>query len=583
MLSWLTGSKGADADEPDVGDTIFEAPETPAPVFAVRAFKHAIFGTPKPGGRQDHFDDIAERIPSKTSRSTTSGNDTTSGEQSGGIKDMPLPDILGFSPTKPNGILMTPGTTRRNKTVTFGAQVVDNEGKKPSRSGLPNTFPGKFPSPWTPKTDFDALSDTSSASTATQKRTKLTQTLHDVRDSSSKTKTQSSKVIAKSKDDMDITLDYMEPRSQSGKYWKQEYDSYAEKTQREVKRLLVKQKLAKAYARDKDEQMKALSTQLQQEKAKAEKLGARNEELERDVSALKEGRQSGNNVSPFERLKTAQDEAAKLRLENWKLREDLERAQNKASKAHTSPRKRPVSNAGADIWADVVQSSPFVVDAAEKSANQAPLATDPKKFDSPLRLRDINTLEVTQPRPDSKRQERTIDITPRRNHAKSTPRSSRDSQILPEDSIDLSLALPQMTPPEAVAKSPSQSARRTPRSARKSAAEKSIDDLLEQYSPTKSIIMSSPPPPFDRMALPMGLPASKPAKEHPNHHRKKISLAESFAKAASPVTSGGDAVSKVEQPVHETDDAKQKRSLSEEKRRAALERIQARRAGKTKG
>lgn len=49
---------------------------------------------------------------------------------------------------KLNGILMTPGTAAtRRKTVSFGAHVVDNEGKKsivPGRSGLPNNCPGNF-------------------------------------------------------------------------------------------------------------------------------------------------------------------------------------------------------------------------------------------------------------------------------------------------------------------------------------------------------------------------------------------------------------------------------------------------------
>ena len=64
------------------------------------------------------------------------------------LNDVPAnaPDPVS-SPTK--GILMTPGTAAaRRKTVTFGDHVVDNEEKRPVKSGLPDDCPGKFPSPW---------------------------------------------------------------------------------------------------------------------------------------------------------------------------------------------------------------------------------------------------------------------------------------------------------------------------------------------------------------------------------------------------------------------------------------------------
>ena len=560
-----------------------EAPETPAPVFAVRAFKHALFGTPKVDTR-DRFDDIATAMISKTEEVKSEDGVDPPKDRYDDIKTMALPDVLGFSPTKPNGILMTPGTTRRNKTVTFGAQVVDNEGKKISRSGLPNTCPGKFPSPWTPKTDVNSLSETSSSS---QKRTKLTQTLHDVRDSS-RTRGTSDRQQIKSKDDLDITLDFMEPRSQSGKYWKQEYDAYAEKTQREVRKLLLKKKAAKDFAKDKDAELVQLTDKLRQETRRAEGLEARTKELEKQMTDLK-------RELDADKLVSAPNEAARLRLENWKLREDLERVQPKAQSAQSSPRKRPLPAANADIWADAMHSSPFVVDAAEKSPERTvKLAT---AYDqSPLGSRDINTLHTRQPRSHSKSKGRTADLTPKRKPAKSTPRSSRDSQILPDDTIDFSLALPQPSP-EIVHRTTPRSTGRAPRSARRSVAEKTVDELLERYSPTKSIIMSSPPPKFDRLAMPIGMPSAKSNVSHTQQpvHRSKPSLAQSFAKAASPraVTATDDAVAapaplvsreKVDRPVpQDMDDGKsQKKKISEEKRQAALQRIAARRAEKAK-
>lgn len=507
-----------------------------------------------------------------------------------GIRDMALPEAPGLSPAKPAGILLTPGTTRRNKTVTFGSQVIDNEDKKPSRSGLPNSCPGKFPSPWTPKTDLGGLVSTS------QKRTKLTETLHQVRDSSKK-QARSDKAAVKSKDDLDITLDFMEPRSQSGKYWKNEYESYAEQTKREVKQLLKKQKLAKMYAKDKETEVLDLRDQLDQEKRKVGLLEAQFKDLEAEMMQFRDRmtRERGG-AKPSPDLKKAQDEAAKLRLENWKLREDLGRAQANAAKPQQSPKRNPAFQTEPDIWADVIASSPFIADATEKSPGRTPFhAATIRRNDSPLRDRDLNTLATAQPQSPSKQPRRAVDLTPKRKPTKeATPRSSRDSNILPEDSIDLSLALPQPSP-EALHHSPPRSTRRTPRSAnQRSAAEKSIDDLIDRYSPAKSLVMSSPPPKFDRMSLPIGMPAgtsdftsTRPQKQV----WKKPSLKESFAKVASPVTQKtalptddtvGAAQGDSAKDTGPVDDMSQKRTLSEERKIAAQERIAARRANKGK-
>jgi len=108
-----------------------EYPETPAPVFAARAFKSAIFGTPAP--EDDDTFEIAK-----------AGN-TAARERSGSM-----------SPTK-RGILMTPGTaTNRHKTVTFGTDI-EHELKKESKSGIPDDCPGKFPSPWVVPQSEDTL------------------------------------------------------------------------------------------------------------------------------------------------------------------------------------------------------------------------------------------------------------------------------------------------------------------------------------------------------------------------------------------------------------------------------------------
>ena len=133
-------------------------PETPAPVFAARAIKSAIFGTPAPPPGDTT---MAERLADFTKAAPGRDMDT---------------------PSKPQGILMTPGTARTRKTVSFGGGVKDEAGvagvKEGSKSGIPDDCPGKFPSPWVanvPKVP-SKLGDGS------LRRTALTRSMERVRD-----------------------------------------------------------------------------------------------------------------------------------------------------------------------------------------------------------------------------------------------------------------------------------------------------------------------------------------------------------------------------------------------------------------
>ena len=268
-----------------VDDTIIEAPETPAPVFAVRAFKHALFGTPQPapatekprqfGPRQKHPRSSSEHGDEKKPKSETS---------------------LSASPTKPQGILLTPGTaTLRRKQVTFG-EVVDNEGKKPiGRSGIPSNCPGKFPSPWTPKiVDFKSQGSEAeeergldSAKPAAESiPSKIKNDFGSIADgaASSENKT----VLPskpRAKDDVDLTTTMLDPKSPSGKYWKEQYLTYSTNSEGEVKKLIAKAKLAKDYAKKKDEEAIRLRHQLEAERRKRK---SKKQELKKQVDSLQE-------------------------------------------------------------------------------------------------------------------------------------------------------------------------------------------------------------------------------------------------------------------------------------------------------
>jgi hypothetical protein len=326
---------------------------------------------------------------------------------------------------------MTPGTTRRNKTVSFGAQVVDKE-KKQATTGISSTSLG------------DGLAQ--AASTVNRAPTKLTAQLQEVRNSAQKAKTSQ---MQRAKDDTDLTMDYLEPRSQSGKYWKREYESYAENTQREMKKLVIKQKAAKDYAKEKEQEVADLQTQLRQERLKVEKLEAKTKDLAAQMKEF-ERKMMGQTTQD------AQRDMAKFKKENEHLRHDLDQVLGKKSGIANSPkRKTPKAAPPGDLWANAAFSSPFVNDAADRDQ-------------SPLRARDMNQGQTPK------------DGKPR-------GLKSVHTKHLSEDIMDMSLPLP----------SPEPVSRTTPRGSRKSTADMTIDELVEKYSPEK--------PQFDRLALPLGV------------------------------------------------------------------------------
>jgi hypothetical protein len=182
-------------------------------------------------------------------------------------------EAANYSPTK-QGILLTPGTVRgKKKEVTFGAQVVDNEGKKPSRTGLPNNYPGKFPSPWTPR--VVDLPDEK------RPKTKLTEVLYEAKATGTTTKKQK----IRAKDDADITIDIMEPRSESGRHWKEQYMSQARSSEEQIRKLTAKYQLCKEHARRKDDEASELRRQLESSSKCHQK---REKELEKQIKELQE-------------------------------------------------------------------------------------------------------------------------------------------------------------------------------------------------------------------------------------------------------------------------------------------------------
>ncbi|RAL10010.1 uncharacterized protein BO97DRAFT_350452 [Aspergillus homomorphus CBS 101889] len=283
MLGWIKGQEERVA----ANSKVLEPPETPAPLFALRAFKSALFGTP---AADDDDEDTGKRAAkTKTAAANQRLTDNVvvlkptqnAREVPRATKaDLDLAVNAMASPTK--SILVTPGTaSNRRKTVSFGESVVDNERQRDDPLAkyikTPANLSNSFSSQW------------SSGSSASKPRSKLTQALMDSRekpakgvdifvDSTSSSEMQS-KLSQPEEDDNDDTINLDEPRSQSGKYWKAEYDNYRNKTTWEIKKLIQYRSAAKTYAKKKDEEASRLAEKLKEEEIKVA-------EMERHVTHL---------------------------------------------------------------------------------------------------------------------------------------------------------------------------------------------------------------------------------------------------------------------------------------------------------
>ncbi|CDM29456.1 hypothetical protein DTO013E5_5208 [Penicillium roqueforti] len=277
MLDWI---KGNDQSTQATDDSkLLEPPETPGHVFAIRAFKSALFGTP---GAEDDGKNASPRQSghqrSKSDTTTSAPTEIKTDAKSGDATYNPT-----GSPTK--SILVTPGTALRRKTVSFGESVIDNEGKRPGSASKPAKTPpnpsGALSTQW-----MSGSSDGNG-----KPRSKLTQTLMNARDNASKnsdpaksdenTRETKHAVGSGSKDtlDEDVTINLDDPHSESGKYWKTEFDNYRVKTNREIKKLIHYRSIAKSYARKKDTEAMRLADKLKEEEEKVA-------EMERQVSRL---------------------------------------------------------------------------------------------------------------------------------------------------------------------------------------------------------------------------------------------------------------------------------------------------------
>ncbi|KAJ3569863.1 hypothetical protein NPX13_g5937 [Xylaria arbuscula] len=245
MLGWALkkGFQGAtglrDAPE-DTDTTQLDAPDTPAPVFAARAIRNAIWG---PSAATDDQPTDSGRV--KPAQSTSNA-----------AKAIPADTR---SPTKLNSILLTPGTgTSRRKRVSFGGDV------KAANN-----------------TDSSPLAATSSRHGRSRRRTTLQQALENSRPVKPKEPPQEPEASAEENTEEesewedediccnhDVTVDLNEPHSESGKYWKAQWSRYREEAKSDIEQLVKYKANARSFAAKKDMEASQLSQKLKEEQAK---------------------------------------------------------------------------------------------------------------------------------------------------------------------------------------------------------------------------------------------------------------------------------------------------------------------------
>jgi hypothetical protein len=285
---------------------VFDPPQTPGPVFALRAFKSAVFGTP--AGEDDTV--VGQRIVSKDQPESTMQNSKAATSQEADRQkpsekqNLSSENQLSLSPTK--SILMTPGTTsNRRKTVSFGGTVHHDELKKDNR--LATDEATTFPAPGSVSSQW--ISGQGSANS--KPRSKLTQSLLDAREhrteelprqveparsgKSPSREPSLDAVDASLADKKDGTVNLDDPQSQSGQYWKAEFDSYRKRTDIEIRKLVQYRSATRSYARKKDAEAMRLKLRLENEEKKVV-------EMERHVTGLASDMVSNGGEGDKEKL-----------------------------------------------------------------------------------------------------------------------------------------------------------------------------------------------------------------------------------------------------------------------------------------
>ncbi|KAJ2969138.1 hypothetical protein NQ176_g8829 [Zarea fungicola] len=289
MLGWMLKRGGDHASNvvDDADTTQLEQPDTPAPVFAARAFKSALFGSPR----------RTDIRPARTARRSAA---TSSGDRD-----------LG-TPSKPAGILLTPGTgAARRKRVSFGHDVPGQQ--KDAAAGQENGV-GRLQKNKQTNEDKPLRVDDS--------RKPDDEGDFDDDDDDWEEEEDGDQPVT------DLTIDLNEPHSQSGKYWKEEFEKYHEDARIELEKLLKYKQLAKSYAKQRDAETMALVERLRDEQLKVLKMEKMIAENTSNIASLAKGEDGDATAELVEKLTAQTTLATQYREKVQQLEGELEAALN---------------------------------------------------------------------------------------------------------------------------------------------------------------------------------------------------------------------------------------------------------------
>ncbi|KAL2760754.1 hypothetical protein ACRALDRAFT_1078655 [Sodiomyces alcalophilus JCM 7366] len=287
MLGWVLRKGLESAKGQEEATAGGEQPDTPAPIFAARALKSAIFGTPARPDEDAEAEDMTQ--PAEEN----------------------IGDGATRTPPRPQGILLTPGTgTSRRKRVSFDHNTLNKASLASDQSK------GRTDGPSADTRTLSFRRDNSST-----RRRRLAETLEQSRRSkyiattTNPTNNIDAPKASLSEDEWeedeeddfddncthDMTLDLNEPHSRSGKYWKSEFEQYHQDARAEMEKLLKYKQLAKSYAKMKDAEALDLSVKLKEEQEKVIQM----EKRITDMAALmaSKRRHTGDEEDSFQLMK----------------------------------------------------------------------------------------------------------------------------------------------------------------------------------------------------------------------------------------------------------------------------------------
>lgn len=255
-----------------------DAPETPAPVFAIRAFKTALFGTPAPVIRNNRKQESSPECKPVVSDTVADYREEEDMEGKR-VSEPRISTATGgqatnnASPAK--GILLTPGTgTSRPKRVSFGGLGQGNGnklGRITGRTRLQEITLEDLPDiPQVMENQKSEQAETGTTRGQVKSEENLVEPIIDPKGKAQailldkKSATESKKPKLVKEEELDATIDLKNPISQSGRHWKREYTEYHEKSEDEMKRLIRKNKATRDYAMEKDQEALTLKAKLEE-------------------------------------------------------------------------------------------------------------------------------------------------------------------------------------------------------------------------------------------------------------------------------------------------------------------------------